>query len=473
MIVKILRHKYFQMTGVLIVSALIIFYNLGGNSAFNWDESRYAVSALEMIKTGKWLVAQYNYFPDTYNVRPPLGIWLIAIIFRLFGVNEFTLRFWSAAFAVLTAVVIYAFGTEVLNKKAALMAVGIYLTTSQYINIWVARTADFNAGINFFILLSIYLFYLSFKYHKKRYFFLSAITVGLGFMYKSIIGLTPIFIISAFLLAVKKIKRYTFIDYIFYCLIIAGIIFPWLIYRYLAGSDFFIQMFKFDFYQRTFQGVEGHLSGYDFYVNQIIAGFFPWNLILVPGLALAIYDYYRKKSESSALLLIWFFSFLIVMSLVKTKLAHYISPVYPAAAVIVAALFFKTFSFFKHLFFKALILVLFATFLIIGAVQVKKNYEPINFRNIFIDEIIANRQKFGQVNDIFVDYKLGQAELFYLEAVASGRIYYCNYNSECDIKINDGLLVRRIDLKDKLDNDKKLSVELTAGSFLLYRFLGP
>lgn len=37
-----------------------------------WDESRNAVSAIEMYETQDWLVSIVDYVPDNWDLKPPL-----------------------------------------------------------------------------------------------------------------------------------------------------------------------------------------------------------------------------------------------------------------------------------------------------------------------------------------------------------------------------------------------------------------
>ena len=105
--------EYVTIILISILAFSVIFNNLGTSTFFDWDESHYGEVALEILKTGDWIMLKYAEQPDS---KPPLGAWLIAISFKIFGINEFALRFWSAFLGAETVVLVYFFGSEIKNE---------------------------------------------------------------------------------------------------------------------------------------------------------------------------------------------------------------------------------------------------------------------------------------------------------------------------------------------------------------------
>src|SRR6188472_2907303 len=79
------RHYRRLAALTLLLAALNIGYRLDREVVTTWDESLYAVSAAEMVRSGNWLVTTFQGDVDYYNTKPPLNIWLIATSFKLFG----------------------------------------------------------------------------------------------------------------------------------------------------------------------------------------------------------------------------------------------------------------------------------------------------------------------------------------------------------------------------------------------------
>ena len=48
-----------------------------------WDEARNANNALEIARSGHWLVPSYEGIPDHWNTKPPLMIWQMSALMRL------------------------------------------------------------------------------------------------------------------------------------------------------------------------------------------------------------------------------------------------------------------------------------------------------------------------------------------------------------------------------------------------------
>ena len=65
---------------LILLSGLVIGFYLGSSSLHNQDEAMQAVVAREAATQGNWLPLTYNDSP--YFNKPPLRIWLTALIFK-------------------------------------------------------------------------------------------------------------------------------------------------------------------------------------------------------------------------------------------------------------------------------------------------------------------------------------------------------------------------------------------------------
>ena len=81
---------------ILILASVPLFKDLGKDSLRMWDESRLAINAYEMYYNHQWLTTYFGGQPDLWNTKPPLMIWMQVISMKIFGINEFALRFPSA-----------------------------------------------------------------------------------------------------------------------------------------------------------------------------------------------------------------------------------------------------------------------------------------------------------------------------------------------------------------------------------------
>jgi 4-amino-4-deoxy-L-arabinose transferase-like glycosyltransferase len=88
------------VAGGLMVAVLAV--SIATRPLIAIDETRYAAVALEMFQRGDWLVPHLNGEP--YSHKPPLLFWLVLVGWKLFGVSEL----WARAVAPLAGLVALA-----------------------------------------------------------------------------------------------------------------------------------------------------------------------------------------------------------------------------------------------------------------------------------------------------------------------------------------------------------------------------
>jgi 4-amino-4-deoxy-L-arabinose transferase-like glycosyltransferase len=93
----------------LLVVSFILFFGNNWVSLWDQDEAAYAGFAKTMIESGNWLMPEFMW--SEVHRKPPLHFWNIAISYKMFGINEFAVRFPSALFILLTLILVF-FGTR-------------------------------------------------------------------------------------------------------------------------------------------------------------------------------------------------------------------------------------------------------------------------------------------------------------------------------------------------------------------------
>ena len=140
---------------VAAIASLILFFNVAVPPVAMTDEARVALNALEMMSSSNPLVVTYAGDPDLWNPKPPLGVWLSALSMKLFGVNEFALRFPHVLAAVATVVAVFAFTRRVSKSSGAgVVGAAALLGTTGYVETHVARTADYDSLLVLFLTLT-------------------------------------------------------------------------------------------------------------------------------------------------------------------------------------------------------------------------------------------------------------------------------------------------------------------------------
>jgi len=181
--VKKLKLSLFGCLLLLILAGWLFFNHLGQTPLRSWDEAWYAEISRNILKKNHWFLLEWNGLP--YYDHPPLGFWLMAVSFKIFGISEFAARLPSALAGFGSIILIYLIGRKLFSESAGLGA-GIILTTSPWF--WLrAREGNLDIILTFFILLT---FFQAIKAKTdKRWFFGLGASFGLALLTKTIIGL--------------------------------------------------------------------------------------------------------------------------------------------------------------------------------------------------------------------------------------------------------------------------------------------
>lgn len=436
---------------LFLVSGSILFPNIRNIYLNDWDEARHAVNALEMIHSENWITVTYNKVPDMANIKFPLGAWLIAINYKLFGINEVSVRLWSVIFTILTTILVYLFGSLIQNRWSGILAALIFITSMQVVTGHAGITGDYDAGASFFVTLSLLIFLFSYKTRKRSFIFLSMAAVGLGIMYKSFVpGLIPIFIISTFVLLSKDKKTFFNLKTLLIsALIIIAIISPWLIARSVSDNSFVPKLLNFDYWQRLTVPVDGHSGSFWFYLTQMGDGFYPWIYFLPLGLILVFMGYVKNKYKECLFLLLWFFTIFLLFSIATTKNYWYILPVFPAMAIIVSLFWTALLDRVLELRFGKILFVVLVAFLILNITSAFlnakysfyiKQEQNSNYFSHFIDQESVKKELLS--SDIIVhEYVITQSNLFYLKRLLNDKFTVSSGIPSCDLKDKQRLLI--------------------------------
>lgn len=318
---------------VIAVAAIVLFYRLGDPALKNWDESIYAEVAKEILQSRDWLTLHWQHF-DWFE-KPPLTLWLMAGLFRVFGVSEVSARAVSALAGVGVVGVVYGIGKLQRGPVGGLIASLILLTTFQFVQM--SRLVNTDVLLVFFIYLAIY-GYLRVRNGDRRWWYLVSISCALGFLVKSFASLfAPAAI--AFALVVDRQVSETVKATQFWFSVLAGlaIVIPWhATMIYLHGSAFVNEYFYYHVWRRTITPLEGHNGAYWFYFREIWEKIHPWWSIVPFAVVFDVWQVKRGRSSVTVLALIVFvFAF---YTAAQTKLTSYILPVYPALAFLISDL---------------------------------------------------------------------------------------------------------------------------------------
>jgi 4-amino-4-deoxy-L-arabinose transferase-like glycosyltransferase len=173
------------------------------------EESRWGTAAREMLESGVWIVPRQQ--GHVFAERPPLTIWVIAIVGALRGsVDPIAVRLPSVVAIVLTSLLIYVYARASLSRFAAWSAALSYATMAQVLQI--GRMGESEAVFTLLVAASLLLWHLA---YIKRWPTLAAWSLGFGFAAAAALvkgPQAPIYFvaITAVYLLLKRDWRYLF-----------------------------------------------------------------------------------------------------------------------------------------------------------------------------------------------------------------------------------------------------------------------
>lgn len=206
----------------------IFFYKLNAVSLSSWDEAWYGVIARNIYLKGDLLNLVYNNRP--FYDHPPFGFWLQNISFHIFGINDFSVRFFAALLGFFTLIVVYLLGKEIFGKLVGFFS-AIALASSPWF-LYRARSGNLDIPLTFLFVLS---FYFIIKASKNiKYLYPLGISLAFLFLTKSLVPFTIIPVLL-FVLWKKIHLKDVFLPF----LLFLAIVLPWFVVNQINNPELF------------------------------------------------------------------------------------------------------------------------------------------------------------------------------------------------------------------------------------------
>ncbi|MDG2385351.1 MAG: glycosyltransferase family 39 protein [Pirellulaceae bacterium] len=320
--------------------------------------------------------------------KPILLYWLTMVSYRTFGINEFGARFASSALALGTTLLTYLIGRRLFSPEVGLWG-GIILASTLMFNV-AARAATPDSTLIFCGTLAICLYVYSipikawqnhhgqqdrsvFDFHSIGWTLGIYGAMGLGILAKGPIGIVlPTAVLGMFLLIARQpsarrnssmptTRLDVWIQRLRTCLspftprhfwqtcwkmrpltaiMVAAIVaVPWYLAVGIETNGAWLRGFFFEHnLGRAMDSREGHQGSIFFYPIALLVGFFPWSVFALP-VTLWVRQAIRTPAnrQSFTLLVCWVGVYLTAFTVAQTKLPSYITPTYPAVALLVGS----------------------------------------------------------------------------------------------------------------------------------------
>ena len=333
-----------------LLACLLLFVGLGAMGLTDRDEGRNAEAGREMLETGDWITPTFNYEPRF--AKPVLVYWLMSLSFRWFGVDEFSARLPSAIFGLGLILLQYLFVSRFCGPAIGLFGALMLLLNIEIISL--SRLVLTDSVLIFLTTLSLFSFWLGFhgRSHERWWRWMFYLGMALATLAKGPVGfLVPVVTVALYVTATGQWRRFweqgsPLVGGALFALAAA----PWYAMMWSLHGTGYVASAQANTVGRFLNPMEGHGFSIFFYVPVLLLGFFPWS----GWLPFAWYDAYknwqgaRGKGRGKTIRMVeaarelewfaaaWVVGVLIFFSLSSTRLAHYIGPLFPPAALLTA-----------------------------------------------------------------------------------------------------------------------------------------
>ena len=323
-----------RLSAVLVVFLVwaVIYLPALGSIAIKGEEGRRILPAVEMLKTGNYIVPEVGGNP--YFRKPPLVNWMVAASFRIFGVrNEWTARLPSAVAVLVVAIALVTVARASLGPRGSIIAALIWMTNIGMIE--KGRLIEIEALYISLCGLAI-IFWLSFLGKSPWLIWVpSSIFLGLGLLAKGPIHLVFFYaIVLAVLWQTKEWRLLIHPAHFAGLAIMLGIFAAWAI-PFLHSTPTHVATAKWS------NQFTGRLQGTDFkfvaWIQNIPRGliyFLPW-VLLFPFVRFSKFHEYAEQRLARGLAWGMVVPFLAV-NLVPGALPRYSMPVIAPASWLLA-----------------------------------------------------------------------------------------------------------------------------------------
>ncbi|WP_297452697.1 glycosyltransferase family 39 protein [Persephonella sp.] len=316
---------------VFITAFFIFSANIGGLSIYSLDEAKNSECAREMLERGDLIVPTFNY--ELRTDKPPVHYYFMMLAYKLFGINEFSARFFSAVFGALTVLITFLFAGRYLGEKVAFMAF-VVLVSSLHTAVQFHMAVP-DPYLIFWINAALFSFFVGFKGKKVVFIYLFYLFMGLGVLTKGPVAVvlpSAIVLLYLFLTRNLSLNSIKFLRPITGLFITLALSLPWYIAVYIKTDGKWVYDFIFKHNIHRFSApMEGHGGIFLVTFLFVFIGLLPFSVFIIQALKKVWED---KSKDILLFSLIFAGVYVGFFAISKTKLPNYTVPAYPPLAII-------------------------------------------------------------------------------------------------------------------------------------------
>ena len=320
--------EFLYVTGLFVAALILFLVNLGELPLLDLNEGIVAQVAKEIFEQSdslsQWIFP--TLWGEPYLAQPPLIHGLIAIAYKIAGVNEFATRLPGALLGIGSVLLVYSIGREIFVARfPALCSALIYLTCLPIVRY--SRLAMSDGALLCFELITIWAILRSRR--DLRWSWMAGMGLGLMSLTKGAIALQILVVVVGFLIwdTPRLLTSPYFLSGFFLGMTPA-------IGWYAAQWLHYYELLSVKDVLNVFLGlIPAKLSStfsVRHYFIQSLQYIFPWTMVMLAGLKLATRNVHWGWGK---LIIVWIGIYLTIVLLVFDRHSWSIIPLYPGLAL--------------------------------------------------------------------------------------------------------------------------------------------
>jgi len=315
---------------VILLAAVFLIYGVNlffPRYLWTQDEARYGEVAREMWTNGNYMVPTLDgeFYPD----KPPLYFWALLLQAKMSGLNAFSFRLVTFLCLLGFTAAFYVFSKRLIGVNRAVWATLIALTSMLFLVVGNIVRMDIMMAI--FVIMPLHYFMRAVDEGNSRLSFWGYGYAILAVMVKGPLGLAfPLLGAIAYAVVQKGKTGVVLLRLLTgsgITLLIAGL---WTGYLYISGQKAYLEnVFMTQLWGRSVKSWS-HPEPFYFYALVLLPLLIPWAPFLWRG--------FRQASRNiRSVALCWFLPGFILISVISGKLFIYLTPIFPALALLIAS----------------------------------------------------------------------------------------------------------------------------------------
>jgi|SRR3989344_481132 len=401
-LIKSIRHEYLYnfLVFILILLVLPLFlYKLGQTSLVSWDEAWYAEVARNILKTGNIINLSWN--NRLYTDHPPAGYWIMALSYKIFGVNEFWTRFPSALSGIISIILVCFLGRKLFDPLVGLIS-GLALSSATWF-VYRSRLGDLDIMLTMFFLLSILLAIKATE--NKRFIFPLLISLVLLFLTKTMV---PLVIIPTLILIFYKNKLYKWHELLLPIILFLVTVGGWFVFQLIQDPNFTRNYLGIGLRGVTFKST--YLANLNLAKEYLHSGIGKW---FWGGLIAIMLSVFLKQKRFFIFIIFFVFFMTPIAFSPKIQIWHLI-PTFPILILVYFGFTFavleKYLNRWKYQIYA--VIIIFSIFIYFNQIKMIW-YQIINIPAFISDEAILSKEAGKYPQHLMIDGDFAPAAIFY------------------------------------------------------------